>query len=88
MEQTMLRLPAHFSSLESEELVYVSGGRLSDKQAEVLLWSVSVLAASVAMMPNVYLYIFSPVLSPITSTIESVSDSINSFISSLLGKSS
>jgi hypothetical protein len=84
----MLRLPAHFSSLESEELVYVNGGWLSDTQSEILLWSVSVLAASVAMMPNVYLYIFSPVLSPITSVIEDVSDSINTFISNLLGKSS
>jgi hypothetical protein len=82
MERSMLQLPAHFSSLESEELVYMDGGRLSDTQANVLLWTASVLITSVTLMPNVYLYIFAPALSPITSTVESVTNSISSFFSS------
>jgi hypothetical protein len=83
MEQTMLRLPAHFSSLEQDELVYVDGGWLSDQQSEILLWSASALLATVSLMPNVYLYVFNPILSPITSAVESVTDGISSFVSSI-----
>jgi hypothetical protein len=83
MEQTMIRLPAHFSALEQDELVYVEGGQLSDQQAEVLLWSASVLFATVSLMPNVYLYVFSPILSPITSAVSNVTDGISSFFTSI-----
>jgi hypothetical protein len=83
MEQTMIRLPAHFSALEQDELVYVEGGRLSDRQAEILLWSASAFLATVTLMPNVYLYAFDPILSPILSAVDEATDSVNSFITSI-----
>jgi hypothetical protein len=83
MEQTMIRLPARFSSLEQDELIYTEGGWLSERQSEILLWTASAFFATVTLMPNVYLYAFNPVLSPITSAVDNVTSGISSTVSSI-----
>jgi hypothetical protein len=83
MEHTMIQLPAHFVPLENDELIYLDGGRLSEAQSEVLLWSVSALLASVTLVPSIYLYIFSPILSPVTTVVQSATDSVESIIASI-----
>jgi hypothetical protein len=89
MEHPMIQLPAHYVSLDCEELVYLDGGWLSDQQAEVLLWGASALIASISLVPNVYLYIFDPIITPITSTIDNalngMLNGVENFFKSIFG---
>lgn len=65
MENQTLHMPANYALVDSNEMVYLDGGELSELQVKLLLGTASVLIASINLIPNVFAYILSPILTPI-----------------------
>lgn len=70
MEHTMLHMPASYALVEAEELTYLDGGELSELQTKLLIGGITAVITSVMLVPNVFAYMFSPILTPINNAIE------------------
>lgn len=82
MKQDLL-MPACYALVAEDELTYLDGGELSERQVKLLLGSASVLIASIMLVPEVFAYMLSPILSPITNQIDKITASISNKIGSL-----
>lgn len=76
MENKTMMMPANYSILSQDELIYTDGGELSERQVKVLLGTLSVLIASIQLVPNVYAFIFDPITAPIVDAVNSATNSL------------
>lgn len=78
-----LLMPAKYAIVSEDELTYLDGGELSDRQVKILLSTASVLITSIMLVPDVFAYMLSPVLKPITDQVDKVTTSITNSIKNI-----
>lgn len=73
-------MPASYTLVADDELTYLDGGELSELQVKLLLGSTSFLITSILLVPDVFVYMLSPILKPITDQVTKVTTSITDYI--------
>lgn len=78
-----LLMPANYAFIAEDELSYLDGGELSERQVKFLLGSASAVITAIMLVPDVFTFMLSPILKPVTDQINKVTTGITDKITGL-----